>query len=95
MYIIITAFVIGFIFISINIIKDFIFNLQNKTSNNYNSGIIWFSGLIILNILIIIFIFSINYYLKNFVNIGDIGQTGFKGMKGSSGINTIKCTNEN
>ena len=68
MYIIVVAFILGFTFLSINIIKDFIFNLLNSSSNTYITGVVWFGGLIFLNILIFIFIQFSHYYINTQVS---------------------------
>lgn len=93
MYIIVVAFILGFTFLSVNIIKDFILNLLNTSSNTYISGVIWFGGLIFLNILIFIFIQFSHYYINTQVSNGTIGRKGIMGEKGNIGNNEIKCIN--
>lgn len=91
MYIIFTAFVLGFIFMTYNVISGFIFNLLDNYKNNYQTGIVWFGGLVVLNILLLAFIQFGKYYITTYKNMGTFGPKGYTGLKGDIGDNVNSC----
>lgn len=68
-----------------NIVKLIISNVENSSSTT-KMGNIWFAVLLIVNISIIIFIFTF-YYSK----INDAGILGASGYKGKAGIDGEPC----
>jgi hypothetical protein len=91
MYIIFIAFILGFIFLTYNIISGFIFNLLDNYKDNYRAGLVWFSGLVIFNVMLVAFIQFSHYYIKTHKNMGTFGLQGYKGLKGSQGDNVEAC----
>lgn len=94
MYIIFVSFILGFLFLSYNMVKTVVFNLLDNYNDNYKTGIIWFVTLMIFNIMIIIFVQYSNYHIKTYINIGTSGQGGSIGPKGIKGDDFIECIKE-
>ena len=85
MYIIILGVIIGVVFIFYNTI----INLLEKTKENKILGkgeiIMWFYGLLIINIIVIISILLHKYYVEEYQLIGERGLSGYTGDIGRSG----------
>lgn len=75
-------------------VKTVVFNLLDNYKDNYKTGIIWFTTLMIFNIMIILFVQYSNYYIKTYINIGTVGQGGTIGSKGIKGDDFIECIKE-
>ena len=56
------------------------------TTNDYQKGNIWFMSLLIINIIVIIFLYMYNYYISN-----QIGKKGNDGPSGNKGIEGTPC----
>jgi Na+/H+ antiporter NhaC len=74
--------------------SSIIYNYFSASMNNLNiantTAVIWFSGLIFINLSILIFIILFYYYKKNNA-VGNIGPKGFDGEKGIDGISEEGC----
>ena len=85
MYIIILGVIIGVVFMFYNTI----INLLEKTKENKILGkgeiIMWFYGLLIINIIVIISILLHKYYVEKYQLIGERGLSGYPGDIGRSG----------
>jgi len=85
MYIIILGVIIGVVFMFYNTI----INLLEKTKENKILGkgeiIMWFYGLLIINIIVIISILLHKYYVEEYQLIGERGLSGYTGDIGRSG----------
>ena len=85
MYIIITGVIIGVVFMFYNTI----INLFEKTKENKTLGkgeiMMWFYGLLIINIIVIISILLHKYYVEEYQLIGERGLSGYTGDIGRSG----------
>ena len=85
MYIIITGVIIGVVFMFYNTI----INLLEKTKENKTLGkrdiMVWFYGLLIINIIVIISILLHKYYVEKYQLIGERGLSGYTGDIGRSG----------
>jgi heme/copper-type cytochrome/quinol oxidase subunit 2 len=81
--IIITIFVLIFILFGNTLIKLY----TSYSSNTSQKGNVWFASLLIINIIIILFLYLYNYYITN--REGKEGNIGSPGTVGSNGLNCI------
>ena len=86
---ILIALLFAVIFYSFSSIRYIIKSIFDGTGNLYNvNSYAWFWSLIIINLIILIFIYGYSWYKKNYA-IGDIGQLGFRGLPGQSARDCI------
>lgn len=89
------AIIFAIIFYFASTFSNVFYNIFTTSMNNLNlysnkTAIIWFFGLIFINICILIFIISFYYYKKNNA-IGNVGPKGFDGEKGIDGTDIEGC----
>ena len=84
MYVIIFAVIISIIFI----FYDTLFNLTQQVQNSKIGSIeimIWFYGLLILNVIVMISIHIHKYYIETYQLSGNKGPRGYDGRQGENG----------
>jgi hypothetical protein len=84
MYVIIFAVIISIIFI----FYDTLFNLTQQVQNSKIGSIeimIWFYGLLILNVIVMISIHIHKYYIETYQLSGNRGPRGYDGRQGENG----------
>lgn len=84
MYIIATVTFLIIAYYSFDIIKNAIFYYSNTNNNHLKIGNPWFFGLLIINLIIMIFVI---YFYNHKSTIGSIGKTGLGGYPGKKGPN--------
>lgn len=62
-----------------------------KGGNIISKGVIWFTTLLIINIILIIFTVIWTNYIKRKLRRGKRGPEGYRGSKGIEGNTDIKC----
>lgn len=92
MNIIIFAFVLGIIFVTISFFIDTIVDITKMSNTDIKVAfaIKWFIYIAMLNVIIMIIIIYYNYYMNTQ---GLIGSTGVKGYKGTKGLQAPDCVN--
>lgn len=92
MNIIIFAFVLGIIFVTISFFIDTIIDIAKMSNNDTKIAFAlkWFFYIAILNIIIMILVLYYNYYMNTQ---GLIGSTGVKGYTGTKGLQAPDCVN--
>jgi hypothetical protein len=90
MNIIIFAFILGIVFITISFFIDTIVDIAKLSNydNKVSFALKWFFYIAMMNIIILILILYYNYYMNNQ---GLIGSTGIKGFNGSKGLQAPDC----
>jgi hypothetical protein len=59
-------------------------SFASGANNAISTGNIWFVGLLIINVVLLVFVFSFYYYKSNIAGKqGPIGNRGFEGPEGS------------
>ena len=84
MYVIIFAVIISIIFI----FYDTLFNLTQQVQNSKIGSIeimMWFYGLLILNVIVMISIHIHKYYIETYQLSGNRGPRGYDGRQGENG----------
>lgn len=91
MYIIFGTVIVLLIFLFGSTLLSMIKNYVTNSSPTVKIGNVWFVGLLLINVIIIIFICGFYYYKSN--EIGQHGLTGDKGFAGYEGETCIitKC----
>jgi len=84
MYIIIFAVIIAIIFMFYNTIINISQQAQNSKIGSPEI-MMWFYGLLILNIIVMISIHIHKYYIETYQLSGNRGPRGYEGRKGDSG----------
>ncbi len=84
MNIIIFAFVLGIIFVTISFFIDTIVDITKMSNTDIKVAfaIKWFIYIAMLNVIIMIIIIYYNYYMNTQSLIGSAGVKGYKGLKG-------------
>ena len=89
MYIIILSAIVLIIIFYGNILITMIKSVLNT---DLTKGIIWFIGIFIINISLLLFILGFYYYQSNKEgNTGKSGDSGFPGEEGQNGFVNIPC----
>lgn len=83
MYIILATFIFLIIFYFANTLISMIINITNQSKSSEQIGNLWFIGLLIVNIAVIIFIYAFYYYKISIQ--GNKGATGLQGFPGLPG----------
>lgn len=87
MYIIFACIIILILFLFGNTILYMVKTFTSHANPKFQIGNLWFIGLLIINITLIIFIYSFYYYKSN--TIGKDGPSGDKGFTGKDGEGCI------
>jgi hypothetical protein len=91
MYVIIFAILLGLIFLFYSTITSL--TDQAKSSKiGQTKLMIWFYGLLILNIMIILTIHIHKFYIENYQLEGNTGPRGYDGRRGINGVSV--CTSK-
>ena len=86
MYLIFSTVLIIVIFFFGNTIISLIKSYSTNTNSNIKFCSFWFISLLIINIILIVFIYAFYYY-----KIDTIGQKGLTGNKGFAGLDGEEC----
>ena len=79
---IVLALLFAVIFYSFSSIRYIVKSIFDGSGNLYNvNSYAWFWSLIIINLIILIFIYSYTWYKNNY-SVGNMGEAGFKGLPG-------------
>jgi hypothetical protein len=86
---IVIALLFAVIFYSFSSIRYIVKSIFDGSGNLYNvNSYAWFWSLLIINLIIIIFIYGYSWYKNNY-SLGDMGQPGFRGVPGKQAKDCI------